>query len=963
MRRFVHHISRLLDRTPLAVIVASLALSNAAAQDGLHVVDLGRSDRGHIQEALGAHQLRWVGVLGSDLALIRGDRVAISDIPDLRYVEPFISARKATPALAARIFASRPAARGFQADYIVIPADRSRETRARLAALAASLGGSAGLVDSDALTMRVRIDDPGLRLLLDSPDVVWAEHAAEPEADDEFVREFGGANYVELLDGFTGAGVVCEVVDGGLLETHADFAAAPPIMLTANTTFTEHGTSTYGLLFGSGASDLSAIGMIPDAVGLFSSYHHIDDRDAHLAMLESPPYLGVLQSNSWGSGINRRYTAVSAEVDDAIFRHGVVVLQSQSNTGSPDSRPEAWAKNVVSVGGVQGKGTLDRADDTWGGVASTGPALDGRVKPDLVLFNDGIWTPNDTGDTDHHLFTGTSAATPAVAGHFGIMLEMFDAGMFNQPAEAGRPMLKVESQGSGQGVRSPPRVATAKALMINSARPYDFTSAADDLGRFRQGWGTPDLRRLRDNAPLTFVLDGSEPLVQGESWGGVFNVAQGQTDLRVTLVYNDPAALPMAVSAIVNDLDLRLTSPSGVVYHGNAGLIDGPWSVPGGSPDRVNTVENVFVPQPEPGPWLIDVRAFRVNEDADTSTPEFDVPFSLVASGGSFSASPTLVPLGEIPAEIPANTPVSFEFRAVGFTPVGDGEVILDSLAGPATAPLVWTGGDRFGVTFNSLPCGSISGFRFSATTPGGGEASYPPGPDASVAVEITKTAELTPTGSWQTDASAGLTMGGWVQGTPAGGGLRFDPPVDADGDGVCWLTDNRAGTSDISGGSAVLTSPVFDVDETPGATLEYDLWLACDNAGTPAEDTLTVEFSVDDGQSWTPLRTERSTFRWVHRVVDFAVPPGSTVLFRFTIADDPDDSITEAAIDGLAVRVDICVPCPADFDGDGDTDLTDVNLFATAFQMLDPAADLDLDGDVDLADLFLFLLSFDLGC
>ncbi|HHN79016.1 MAG TPA: hypothetical protein ENK11_10155, partial [Phycisphaerales bacterium] len=627
--------------------------------------------------------------------------------------------------------------------------------------------------------------------------------------------------------------------------------------------------------------------------------------------------------------------------------------------------PEAWAKNVVSVGGVQGRGTLDRADDTWGGVASTGPALDGRVKPDLVLFNDGIWTPNDTGNTDHHIFTGTSAATPAVAGHFGIMIEMFGAGLFSQPAEAGQSLLQAESQSEGQGALPSPRISTAKALMINSARPYDFTSAADDLGRFRQGWGTPDLRRLRDNAPLTFVLDSSQPIEQGESWGGVFNVAQGQPDLRVTLVYNDPAALPMAVSAIVNDLDLRLTSPSGVIYHGNAGLIDGPWSVAGGASDRVNTVENVFVNQPEPGPWLIDVRAYRVNEDADASTPEFDVPFSLVASGGTLTASPTLVPLGEIPAEIPANMPVSFEFRAVGFTPDGDGEVILDSLAGPATAPLVWTGGDRFSVTFNGLPCGSISGLRFSAATPGGSEASYPPGPGESVAVAITKTAVLMPTGSWQTDASAGLTMGGWVQGTPAGGGLRFDPPVDADGDGVCWLTDNRAGTSDVSGGAAVLTSPVFDLGDAPGATLEYDLWLACDNAGTSAEDKLAVEFSADGGQTWTPLRTERSTFRWVHREIDLsqALLPGASVRFRFTVADDPDDSVTEAAIDGLAVRVDTCVPCPADFDGDGDTDLTDVNLFATAFQMLDPAADLDLDGDVDLADLFLFLLSFDLGC
>ncbi len=965
LRRFTQHLPHFLGRTVLACISVAMPLPHATAQDGLYVIDLGSSPRQAARHMLDAHQLRWVGMLDTDLVLVRGERAGIEAVPAVRLVGVFSSRDKTTPALAERVFGPRRIPHGFSADYIVIPSERSRPVRARLAALAAAHGGTAGPVESDALTMRVRIDTAGLRRLLDSPDVVWAEPAEAPGTDDLFVREFGGANYVELIDGFTGAGVVCEVVDGGLLETHADFAASPPILLTDNTASTEHGTSTYGLLFGSGASDSTAIGMIPDAVGLFASYHNIGDREAHLAMLEAPPYRGVLQSNSWGSGINRRYTAVSAEVDDAIFRHGVVVLQSQSNTGSPDSRPEAWAKNVVSVGGVMGFGTLDRADDMWGGVASTGPAIDGRVKPDLVLFNDGIWTPDDTGVTDHHFFTGTSAATPAVAGHFGVMLEMFDAGLFDQSVQARGAARKAENQETGQGTRSVPRVATARALMINSARPYAFDGAADDLGRYRQGWGTPDLRRLRDNAPKTFVLDGSDPIRQGGSWGAVFTVAPGETDLRVTLAYNDPAALPMAVNAIVNDLDLRLTSPSGTVYHGNAGLIDGPWSVPGGSPDRVNTIENVFVQLPEPGPWLIDVSAYRVNVDADETTPELDVPFSLVASGGYLTTSPALVPIGDIPRLIPANTPVSFEFEALGFTPDRDGEVILDSIAGPATAPLVWTGGDRFSVTFNGLPCGSVTGFRFSVDTGSATGVSYPPGPDGSIAVGIRQLDTPVPVGGWTADASPGLVMGGWEQGTPAGGGLRFDPPVDADGDGICWLTDNRAGSSDVSGGAATLITPAFDLAGGEVATLEYSLWLACDNAGSPAEDTLAVDFSTDAGQTWTSLRTERSTFRWVHREIDLSpiVPPGSTVLFRFTVSDEPDDSITEAAIDALAVRVDRCAPCPADFDGDGDADLSDINAFSVAFQMQEPAADLDHDGDVDLSDLFLFLLSFDLGC
>ncbi|MBZ0171531.1 MAG: S8 family serine peptidase, partial [Phycisphaerales bacterium] len=623
------------------------------------------------------------------------------------------------------------------------------------------------------------------------------------------------------------------------------------------------------------------------------------------------------------------------------------VLQSQSNNGSPDSRPEAWAKNVISVGGVQGRGTLDRGDDAWAGYASTGPALDGRIKPDMVMFNDGIWAPADGNDTDHRLFTGTSAATPAVAGHLAIMLEMWDAGLFAAQAQARQ--IQAEKVDEDEFIR--PSVAMAKALMINSARPYGFEHVAEDLGRYRQGWGTPDLRRLRDDAGRTFVLDEREPLIQGGSWAGLFEVAPGEPDLRVTLVYDDPAGLPMAASAIVNDLDLRLTSPSGVVYHGNAGLHNTAWSSAGGVPDRVNTVENILIENPAPGPWLIGVHAHRVNEDADDSTPEFDVPFALVAAGAFASEAPVLSPVGVIPGTFPADGITVLEFDTAGFTPEADGVVMIESDAGQSSTPLVWTGGTRFVATLADLPCGSASGLRFRISTAGQATVRYPPDADGAIPVRVTDPDELEPIGDWETDAPIGLGSGWWEHGTPSGGGLRWDPPADADGDGVCWLTDNRAGLSDVSGGSVTLVSPVFDLHGVHEYALHCDLWVGCDDAGGAGEDTLAIDYSADEGATWSPLIQERATFRWVHREVDLTgvVAPGSLVRFRFTIADNPDDSITEAAVDGLRVVADRCAPCPADSDSDGDADLQDLHIFSEAFLAQAPSADFDEDGDVDL--------------
>src|SRR5690606_34637519 len=146
------------------------------------------------------------------------------------------------------------------------------------------------------------------------------------------------------------------------------------------------------------------------------------------------------------------------------------ILQSQSNTGTTESRPESWAKNVVSVGAVFHRNTLARDDDCWCLGASIGPAADGRIKPDLCHFGDAVTTSSRASDAAFTTnFSGTSAATPITAGYFGLMFQMWHEGFF---------------PGFGQAesvFRSRPHMTTAKALMINTARQYEFQGQTDDL--------------------------------------------------------------------------------------------------------------------------------------------------------------------------------------------------------------------------------------------------------------------------------------------------------------------------------------------------------------------------------------------------------------------------------------------------------------------------------------------------
>ena len=83
---------------------------------------------------------------------------------------------------------------------------------------------------------------------------------------------------------------------------------------------------------------------------------------------------------------------------------------------------------------------------------------------------------------------------------------------------------------------------------------------------------------------------------------------------------------------------MKLTSPSGKVFHGNHGLDRQPFSFTGGAPNNVDTVENVWVRLPETGMWQIDVTASDVNQDTHSETGGApDVDFSLVV----FSGAPT----------------------------------------------------------------------------------------------------------------------------------------------------------------------------------------------------------------------------------------------------------------------------------------------------------------------------------
>jgi hypothetical protein len=133
-------------------------------------------------------------------------------------------------------------------------------------------------------------------------------------------------------------------------------------------------------------------------------------------------------------------------------------------------------------------------------------------------------------------------------------------------------------------------------------------------------------RMLRDQVNTdTFTATG-----QTRTFTGV--VADTHSPLRVTLAWTDAPGSTTAASALNNDLDLTV-SVGGIAYFGNA--FSGAYTIAGGSPDRKNNVESVFLPPGTSGPFAVTITAASINSDGvPNQGPSLDQDFALVMYNG-----------------------------------------------------------------------------------------------------------------------------------------------------------------------------------------------------------------------------------------------------------------------------------------------------------------------------------------
>jgi hypothetical protein len=349
------------------------------------------------------------------------------------------------------------------------------------------------------------------------------------------------------------------------------------------------------------------------------------------------------------------------------------------NTCTATNNTWGWFNSCqYSVNPIYSDKLADHADGL-AAFSSRGPTDDGRIKPDVVAPGTGIVSTRTNQSqsttatagwgtcglsaaekTAYNSEGGTSMANPLTAGAAVLVRQYYvDGWHANHTA--------VTNAGPSAGGFAP-SAALVKATLINGA--WDLSPGQYGTGTTKESAPSWDSgKTLPNNAAGFGRVDLEHSLFPGAGWGDdagrvievhdvtagmttgasapyTFNVTGSANPLIITLAWSDPYAASGAGTKLVNNLDLIVTSPTGVRYYSN-GL-----DKTAGADDTVNNVEQVKVTSPATGAWTVQVRGTNVPGNAVAGSNS--QTYALVMSGIAGATIPdTSAPVTSITSPIP----------------------------------------------------------------------------------------------------------------------------------------------------------------------------------------------------------------------------------------------------------------------------------------------------------------------
>jgi subtilase family protein len=309
----------------------------------------------------------------------------------------------------------------------------------------------------------------------------------------------------------------------------------------------------------------------------------------------------TIHSNSWNDN-DESYNATAKAADTFVrLNEENLVCGSAANRNEKLGSP-GMAKNVLCVcaGGEHSQVNSTHLKHCDG---RSGPTIDLRRKPDICAPGRGIHSAlieSKCGCTTTNC--ATSWSTPVIAGAAALVRQYYLEGFHHAGVKNAAKSHR-------------PSAALIKATLLNSTV---LMEDAKEYPNGRTGWGLAKL----DNAlffaggPRNLFFEdvrNVNGLETGHSRSHTISVKSTGQPLKITLVWTDPTAEPFAGKALVNDLDLVVTSHSGVTYCGNANFKDGFSQPQTNPPDDPNNVEMVIIKVPALGQWTLTVRARAAN--------------------------------------------------------------------------------------------------------------------------------------------------------------------------------------------------------------------------------------------------------------------------------------------------------------------------------------------------------------
>ena len=233
--------------------------------------------------------------------------------------------------------------------------------------------------------------------------------------------------------------------------------------------------------------------------------------------------------------------------------------ESDDTTGDHSILDPGTSKNVLTIGAAETQTT----PSTVASFSSRGPTTDFRIKPEVCGPGNPIYSPSSSGLPGNATckvlqMSGTSMATPAVAGVAALLRQFLVDGMHETYSSTGYAASDYN--------KSHPSSALLKAMLIGSTMPLtsgydsagdpitlaDFYSASSPVSDsapyalgttgvdYHQGFGHVLLSNVLslDGGFDTFLYESS--LDAYGSYSLYFEVLATTTEIDITLVWTDP---------------------------------------------------------------------------------------------------------------------------------------------------------------------------------------------------------------------------------------------------------------------------------------------------------------------------------------------------------------------------------------------------------------------------------------